>query len=245
MKKYLISAVFALLPMMGFAAGSAVSLDSIEVDASDKTSLQLGAQTYMDYCMGCHSLKYARYNRVARDLGIPEDKFRATLMHSDAAFGSLMDNAMPGKQSKAWFGTTPPDLTLVTRLRGTDWLYSYMRGFYVDASRPWGVNNLVFKDVGMPHVLAELQGVCAEAPQMGPHEDRGTHDDGCKKLAVEGTQTKAEYDTTVYDLVNFLAYMGDPNKLERERLGWMVLLFLAVFWFISLLYTREMKKDIH
>lgn len=244
MKKYLISAVLAFLPMMGFAAVG-TALDSVDLDRGDKTSLKLGAQTYMDYCMGCHSLKYARYNRVARDLEIPEAEFRATLMHDDASFGSLMENAMPAKQAKAWFGTAPPDLTLVARLRGTDWLYSYLRGFYADASRPWGVNNLVFKDVGMPHALAELQGICADKPAMGPNEDRGTHVEGCKTFAVEGSQTKEEYDATIYNLVNFLAYMGDPNKLERERLGWMVLAFLAVFWFISLLYTRELKKDIH
>lgn len=244
MKKYLISAVLVLLPMMGFASVG-VALDSVDLDRGDKASLQLGAQTYMDYCMGCHSLKYARYNRVARDLEIPEAEFRATLMHDDASFGSLMENAMPTKQSKAWFGIAPPDLTLVARLRGTDWLYSYLRAFYADASRPWGVNNLIFKDVGMPHVLAELQGICAVEPAMGPHEDRGTHFEGCKTFAVEGSQTKEEYDATIYNLVNFLAYMADPNKLERERLGWMVLLFLAVFWFVSLLYTRELKKDIH
>jgi ubiquinol-cytochrome c reductase cytochrome b subunit len=141
--------------------------DEIVVDPTDQPSLQRGAQIYMNYCMGCHSLQYSRYNRVAQDLGIPEDLFQANLMHdTNVKVGALMENAMDEGLAKQWFGATPPDLTLVSRARQPEWLYTYLRTFYKDDARPYGVNNKVFKDVGMPHVLLELQGLpeCAMGP---------------------------------------------------------------------------------
>lgn len=240
MKKYLVSGLLVLISSFSFSA-VALSLDTTDVDASDKGSLQVGAELYMDYCMSCHSLKYARYNRVARDLDISEEEFIANYMHADAKFGDLMENAVPVKEAKAWFGGSPPDLTLVAKLRGTDWLYSYLRGFYADDARPWGVNNVVFKDVGMPHVLSELQGICADHPAIGQQGDAAA----CENYAVEGSMTSEEYDSAIHDLVNFLAYMADPGKIERERLGWMVFIFLGIFLLVSFLYTRELHKDIH
>lgn len=242
MKKLLIASILSLTSALSLAAGAKVSLDHVELDRSNLDSLRNGTQIYMDYCMGCHSLEYARFNRVARDLEIPEDVFLSDYMNIEAGFGDLMENAMPEDQSKVWFGVAPPDLTLVAKLRGTDWLYSYLRGFYADDARPWGVNNVVFKDVGMPHVLIQKQGLCASAPVLGAHDGE---EPGCAEYAVEGELTPEEYDEYAYDLVNFLDYMADPARPARESLGWMVLIFIAIFWFVSFLYTRELHKDVH
>ena len=239
MKKYIVAGLLYSLSILAQASVSGVALDSIDVDASNKESLQNGAVIYMDYCMSCHSLEYARYNRVARDLEIEENEFVERFIHTGAKFGELMENAIPEKQAKSWFGSAPPDLTLVSKLRSPEWLYSYLRGFYADDSRPWGVNNVIFKDVGMPHVLLQLQGLCAVEPSIGHGETL------CEEYASEGSMSAEEYDAATYDLVNFLAYMADPSKLERERLGWMVFLFLGIFFVVSWLYTRELHKDIH
>lgn len=251
MKKLFLSLILSVAPLAAFSAGGEVQLDHIETDISDKASLQRGAQTYMNYCMGCHSLEHARYNRVARDLDIPEEIMIENLIFNDVAFGSLMENAMSEEDGKEWFGTAPPDLTLVARVRGPDWLYTYMRGFYQDESRPMGVNNVVFPNVGMPHVLAGLQGLCAEAPhpvtdkRFDPLTGRTITEGGCEEYVVEGSLTPTEYDNTVYDLVNFLEYMGEPFAEDRERIGWMVFAFLAVFLVIGQLLYRELWKDIH
>lgn len=232
--------------------------DEINVDAGDKPSLQRGAQVYMNYCMGCHSLQYSRYNRVAEDLEIPEDLFQANLMHDpNEKIGALMENAMDEKMAKVWFGATPPDLTLVSRARQPEWLYTYLRTFYKDDSRPYGVNNKVFKDVGMPHVLLELQGMqeCAMGPVKaangGVKRDPLTGEDileaPCGRLEVTepGTMTPEEFDVAMYDLVNFLAYTADPVANQRERLGIYVLLFIALFTVFAALLNREYWKDVH
>lgn len=252
MKKLIVSFLIALAPVTVLAAGGGnVHLDHADVDVSDKASMQRGAKYFMNYCMGCHSLEHGRYNRVARDLGIPEDLFTENLIFTDAKFGDLMENAIPAKTAKQWFGATPPDLTLLVRLKGgPDWLYTYLRGFYQDESRPWGVNNSVFKDVGMPHVMMELGGLCAEKPEpaetrIDPLTGEQIGAGGCSSYAVEGSMTPEEFDQASLDLVNFLTYMGEPNQLARMRLGWMVLAFLVILYAVSFLYTRELKKDIH
>lgn len=251
MKKLFLSLVLSVAPLAAFAAGGEVQLDHIETDLSDKASLQRGAQLYMNYCMGCHSLEFARYNRVARDLDIPEEIMMDNLVFNDVAFGSLMENAMSEEDGKTWFGAAPPDLTLVARVRGPDWLYTYLRGFYEDESRPLGVNNAVFPNVGMPHVLADLQGLCAEPPhpvtdkRFDPLTGQTITEGGCEEFATEGSLTPTEYDNAMYDLVNFLEYMGEPFAEDRERIGWMVFAFLAVFLVIGQLLYRELWKDIH
>lgn len=251
MKKLFLSLILSMSPLVALAAGAAVELDHIETDMSDNASLQRGVQTYMNYCMACHSLEYARYNRVATDLDIPEEIFMENLVFTDAAFGSLMENAMSYDDGADWFGVAPPDLTLVARVRSPDWLYTYLRGFYQDESRPFGVNNSVFANVGMPHVLMELQGLCAEAPhavsdrRFDPLTGNLITEGGCENYAEEGSLTKAEYDETIYDLVNFLEYVGEPYADERKRIGWMVFAFLAVFLVIGQLLYRELWKDIH
>jgi len=241
-----IIAVLTVLPLKAVGSESAYNCgtmpcDNIEVDPANHASLQRGAAVYMSYCMGCHSLQYSRYNRVARDLGIPEDLFQANLMFDPSIkLGALMDNAMDKANAKVWFGATPPDLTLVSRARQPEWLYTYLRNFYADDSRPYGVNNRVFPKVGMPHVLLELQGLpsCVEG-----ESGHGT----CASLDVAeaGAMSGEEFDAAVYDLVNFLAYTAEPMKLQRQSMGIYVMLFLAVFFVFGWLLSREYWKDVH
>jgi ubiquinol-cytochrome c reductase cytochrome b subunit len=255
--------ILTILPLKAVGADSAhkcgsIACDDIKVDAKDKASLQSGAKTYMNYCMGCHSLQYARYNRVASDLGIPEDLFQENLMFdTDLKIGSLMNSAMDERNAKVWFGATPPDLTLVSRARQPEWLYTYLRNFYKDGSRPYGVNNRVFKDVGMPHVLLELQGMpeCAmgavKAANGGVKRDPLTGEnileEPCGQLTVAeaGILSPDEFDTAIYDLVNFLAYTADPVATERHRMGVFVLLFITLFFVLACLLNREYWKDVH
>jgi ubiquinol-cytochrome c reductase cytochrome b subunit len=221
--------------------------DEIELDITNTASLQNGAKTYMNYCMGCHSLKYARYNRLAEDLGIPEDMMQGNLIFDPTTkVGSLMDNAMDGDRAKKWFGAEPPDLTLVARARQPDWLYTYLRNFYEDRTRPYGVNNRVYPNVGMPHALLELQGLMACTG--GDHgEGADDHGDPCSEMTVaeEGRMTIEEFDGAIYDLVNFLAYVAEPMKADRQRIGIYALLFLAVFFVFATLLNREYWKDVH
>jgi len=260
MKKALLLSLFVLFPFTVLAAGGNVHLDHIEIDHRNKASLQRGAQSFVNYCMGCHSAKHARYERMADDLEIPHDLMVENLIFGDEKIGSLMDISMPSKLSKKWFGATPPDLTLIARSRGSDWLYTYMRTFYVDPSRPWGVNNTVFKDVGMPHVMLELQGKQVCAPGWAVAENGGIKrdpltgenienpEDACGRLVhVEGTGTLTpdEYEQVVYDLVNFLDYMAEPMKLERQRIGIYVFFFLSLLLVVTYLLNREYWKDIH
>ncbi|CAM3988437.1 MULTISPECIES: cytochrome c1 [Vibrio] len=245
MKKLFIL-LFALVPALGFAAGGNFALDKANNDIRDKESLQRGAQTYMNYCFACHSTQYQRYERVATDLDIPIDLMRENLMFdSEAVVGDLMVNNMPAEDAAKWFGVAPPDLTLTARVRGVDWLYTYLRSFYEDPSRPFGVNNVIFPSVGMPHVLQELQGV--PQPVFETHMIDGQEQQvvvGVKADAT-GELSQSEYDDTVRDLVNFLEYAGDPVQVERENLGIWVLLFLTIFTAVGYLLYKEYWRDIH
>jgi len=249
-----------------------MACDHIDVDASNKASLQSGAKTYMNYCMGCHSLKYARYERTANDLGVPLDLFEGHLkfdgmsgeIEGGARIGELMHNAMTEPMAKKWFGAAPPDLTLVARSKGTNWLYTYLRNFYADPSRPYGVNNKVFKDVGMPHVLLELQGVteCAPGPVHAANggikrdpltseevllDSEGRALNPCGRLAVTaaGEMDSEQFDVAIYDLVNFMAYVAEPIAEDRKRIGGFVLLFISLFFVFTYLLNREYWKDVH
>ncbi|HET8816226.1 MAG TPA: cytochrome c1 [Pseudidiomarina sp.] len=226
------------------AAGPTVPLDKAEIDLHDKASLQRGAQLFMNYCLGCHSMQYQRYNRTFRDLGIPIELGVENLQFTGEKPGDLITNAMPKESASAWFGTAAPDLTLVSRVRGADWLYTYFRSFYVDESRPFGVNNAVFPNVGMPHVLQELQGVPRKT-----HEQRLV-DGEMKDVYVgiksdgSGILSPAEYDQAMLDLTNFLVYTGEPMLLEQRRLGWYVFGFILVFTILSWLLKREYFRDL-
>ena len=260
---FLLIMALTILPLKAVGADSAhncgsIACDEISVNHRDKASLQSGAATYMNYCMGCHSLQYSRYNRVAEDLGIPEDLLQANLMFDPALkTGALMHSAMNERNAKVWFGAAPPDLTLISRARQPEWLYTYLRTFYKDDSRPYGVNNKVFKDVGMPHVLLELQGMqeCAMGPVKahngGVKRDPLTGTDileepcGQFKIAEPGLLTPEEFDVAMYDLVNFLAYTSEPMVADRHRIGMFTLLFIALFTVFAWLLNREYWKDVH
>jgi len=246
MKKYLLSALLLVAPALVVASGGGVHLDKANIDPTNKESLQRGARTFVNYCMGCHSAKYQRYNRLGRDLGISDDDIIQNLMFTGEKTGDLMDIAMTKEMGKKWFGAAPPDLTLVARVRGTDWLYTYLRTFYLDNSRSFGVNNQVFSNVGMPNVLWELQG-WQKPVYKTVVDDEGHEHQVLEGVELEeaGSQTPAEFDRTVRDLVNFLAYMGEPIKLERQSLGIKVMLFLFVFFIVAYLLKKEYWKDIH
>ncbi|MDT8427701.1 MAG: cytochrome c1 [Pseudomonadales bacterium] len=245
MKQLLITlallAALVVLPLraVGAEAGN-IALDHVEMDIKNQESLQSGFQTYMNYCVGCHSLKYQRFERTANDLGIPHDLVLDNLVFDDAAIGDLMENAITPDDAENWFGASPPDLTLIARVRSPDWLYTYMRSFYSDDNRPWGVNNTVFANVGMPNVLHELQGtqVCA---------DGGTDPLHCELEHVEGTgsMSQEEFDQSVYDLVNFLYYVGEPIRERRQEIGFFVLGFLVILFIFTFLLNREYWKKIH
>lgn len=232
MKKFILT-LLALFPMLATAAGPALDLDSANNDLADKESLKRGFKTYINYCLGCHTLKYQRYNRTFADLGISDEEGKAEWMYTGEKVGDHITNTMPAKQAAAWFGTAPPDLTLEARLRSPDWIYTYLRSFYVDESRPFGTNNKIFKDVGMPHVLQGLEGV------------RTMDENGNLSSPVGGTMSEQEYDEVVRDLTNFLEYVGEPNKLERKRIGYWVIGFLVIFFILSYFLKKEYWRDVH
>lgn len=239
-------ALIAALPGLAFAAGGGVKLDHFETDLTDQASLQRGAKLFTNYCLSCHSADYVRYNRVGRDIGLTDEQVKENLLFASDKVGDTMSIAMPKAESKVWFGKAPPDLSVIARARGADWLYTYLRTFYVDPSRPFGVNNKVFPDVGMPHVLAELQGL--QKPVYEAHagsDGEETQVLAGFELAEAGSMEPAEYDRAVGDLVNFMVYIGEPMQLERQRMGWWVLGFLAVFFVVAYLLKKEYWKDIH
>ncbi len=214
------SLIFALcLPALAVAAGGGHNEYIVDapINLDDKVSLQRGAQVFINNCLGCHSAKYMRYERVSTDLEIPAEIMKKNLMFTTDKIGETMISSIPEELAEKWFGSVPPDLTLVARLRGSDWLYSYLTNFYVDESRPWGVNNHVFADVGMPHVLSNME----------------------KELGEK------EFKSTMADLTNYMVYMSEPIRAERERIGVYVLIFLAIFFIPVFFLNREYWKDIH
>jgi len=233
MKKFIL-AIFAFVPMLAIAASGGAALDKAGNDLTDKESLQRGFKSYVNYCLGCHQLQYQRYNRTFADLGISEEDGKANYMFTGEKVGDHITNTMPAKEAAKWFGSAPPDLTLIARLKpGPDYIYTYLRSFYVDENRPFGVNNTVFKDVGMPHVLQNLQGV------------RTMDEHGNLSEATGGSMSAEEYDTFSRDLANFLEYTGEPNKLEREAMGYKVIGFLIIFFIISYFLKKEYWRDVH
>lgn len=276
MKKLFAALVLSALPVFGFAATpielAASTLypnDKVDIDLTDKAAMQDGARTFVNYCMGCHGAQFQRYERVANDLGIPEEVMMENLNFTGAQIGDHMKSAMRREDAKAWFGVPPPDLTLVARVRGTDWLYTYLRTFYEDPARPLGANNLVFANTAMPNVLVGLQGrqvipavlpegsgvACKQVQVVVDGKKQFDNlsglpitEEDCNQPVVQpntGTMTEAEFDTTVKNLVTFLAYSANPVKLESQRIGTYVLIFLAVFFVFAYLLKREYWKDVH
>lgn len=249
-----ISAIF-FLTGVAFAESNHVHLDVAPTNICDTASLQRGAGVFMQYCQGCHSLQYMRYQSLAEGIGMRDDKgvVLEDLIKSQLNFVTdksvdPIRAAMPSKDAEKWFGVAPPDLTLVARVRGKDWLYTYLRQFYVDPTRPWGVNNMAFPAVGMPHVMQHLQGV-----QVPVYKTISVMEQGhmVEKQVIDhlilqspGQLSPAAYDRTITDLVNFLEYAAEPARRDREHLGVWVMLFLVVFLLFAWLLKREYWKDI-
>ena len=227
-------------PVLAFASGADVHLDKAPIDLADHESLQRGARIFVNQCLNCHSAGYMRYTRL-HDLGLTEDQIKENLLFAAEKPGETMTVAMNKTDAKAWFDAAPPDLTVISRSRGADWLYTYLRSFYRDDSRKTGWNNLVFDKVTMPHVLWTLQGEMVPVyKKVGEHEviDHLT-------LAKPGSVTLAQYDAMMSDLVNYMVWMGEPAKMQRQQLGLMVLGFLAVFFVVAYYLKKEFWKDIH
>lgn len=237
-KPWLMGLTLILSPLLAQASGSTPGCHLVDpkIDLTDKASLQRGARTFANYCLGCHSMEFQRYNRLAKDLAIPEELVKKNLMFTSDNIGDHMKISMPAAQAKQWFGSAPPDLSLRSRVKGEAWLYAYLRSFYLDDKRPFGVNNLCFPDVGMPHVLADLQGLQQKSGDQHHPE---------LVLAKSGELLPEEYDQLVRDLVNFMTYVGEPVQVERRQLGVWVLLFLIAFTFCAWLLKREYWKDVH
>ena len=224
------------------AGGHGPALLEANVTLDSKTSLQRGARTFVNYCLSCHAAKYMRYNRLVEDLDLSEELVLENLMFSTDKIGNTMTVAMRPQDAEQWFGVVPPDLSVIARSRGADWLYSYLQGFYLDDSRPTGVNNLYFPDTAMPHVLWELQGLQRLVePHDDLHGDQGTG----LEMAIPGEMDPQEYQRVTRDLVSFLVYVGEPAKLVRYKVGFWTIAFLIVLLLATYMMKREYWKDIH
>jgi len=242
MKKLLIAALLA--PLAALANTGGLKLDRAPVDTHDTVSLQRGAQVFVNYCLNCHSAAYMRYNRL-KDLALSDAQIKDNLLFAGEKVGDLMTIAMRTKDAKEWFGAAPPDLTVIARSRGADWLYTYLRTFYRDESRPTGWNNLAFENVGMPHVLYQLQGMQGVKVEEKPDGHGGTEKVKTLVQLSPGTMTKFEYDRMVGDLVNYLVYMGEPARNTRIQVGIWTLMFLSLLAVFAWLLKREFWKDVH
>jgi len=267
--KNLITVLFAFI--IAVSASSTVNAanvkyvaDEVHMNMGDKASLQNGAKLFVNYCLSCHSASYARYNRVAADLEIPEALLKENLMFTTEKSGDLMTTTMPPEDSKAWFGVTPPDLSLVARVRKPAWIYTYLRAFYLDESSPSGWNNSLFENVAMPHAMYELQGVQRLVGKVEAH-DHGHEGDahaaesetdsngnpiyvvGDAKFELQhaGKLTPAEFDVAMADLTAFLTYLGEPAQLQRKKIGVFTLLFLILLMMLSYLLKKEFWRDVH
>jgi ubiquinol-cytochrome c reductase cytochrome c1 subunit len=246
-----LAAAALALAAQAHAAEAELKLEKAEIDLGDLPSLQAGARTFVNYCLGCHGAALVRYNTLVQ-LGLNEQQVKDNLMFTAEKIGEYMRTSMKPADAKEWFGVAPPDLSVIARSRGPDWLYTYLRGFYRDPSTLTGWNNTVFPNVGMPHVLAHLQGerVRKEEPVMrdGKEVDDG-HGGVLKQITFEtirpGSQTPIEFDRTVRDLVNFLVWMGEPAQIKRKQLGLFVLVAIGILIVLSYLLYKEYWKDVH
>lgn len=237
MRTLIIALFFGYLSLISgqvMASSEGIHLDDVEVDLADKASLQRGAKTFVNYCLSCHQASFMRYNRMAKDLDLTDAQVKENLMFASEKIGDTMTIAMRAEDAKKWFGVAPPDLSVISRSRGTAWLNTYLRTFYIDEAKATGTNNLVFKDAAMPHVLWEQQGY------LNHNEETGQ-----LTQAKEGTLSSYDYDVMVADLVNFLAYVGEPSKIQRLELGKWVLLYLFLFFLVAYPMKKAFWRDIH
>jgi len=233
MKKFiaiLIALMMGLYNSISFSADGSYHLDNVKINLDDEQSLQRGARNFINYCLNCHSANYMRYNRLA-DIGLSDDVIKENLLFTAEKTGELMDINMDSTEAKKWFGANPPNLTVTARSRGKDWIYSYLRTFYVDESRELGWNNLVYPNAAMPHVLWELQGV-------------QNLEDNKLKLTKPGLLSAEEYDQFVLDTTNYMVFMSEPAKLVRYKIGYYVIGFLLILLILVINLKKEFWKDI-
>lgn len=254
----LIALVFATLtfsastPVLAASGSDHGLILQSDANVNDRESLQRGAKYFMNYCLSCHSLKYMRYSRMAEDLGLTEEEVMGSLNFTGTKFGETMTVAMQSADGDKWFGKAAPDLSLTARVKhgGADWIYSYLKSFYLDPSRPLGWNNLVFPGASMPHVLWELQGTqaavyeshAAHGPEGTP---TGTQVFSHFEPVTAGSLSSKDYDQVARDIAAFLEYVGEPAVLQRKSIGWVVLLFLSLFAFVAWLLKTEYWSDVH
>lgn len=245
MIKRLAALLLALVPVASFAAGGHGAMEPSYANIRDRASLQRGAMLYMNYCSGCHALGYQRYSRTAEDLGISEELMMANLNFTGAKFGEQIKTSMAPADGTTWFGKAPPDLSLVARRKpgGPDWTYNFLKGFYVDETRPSGWNNKVMPGASMPNVLWQLQGI--QKPVMAEHKEGEAAHVSSLELASPGRMSPEEYDRAVRDITAFLTYVGEPAALKRTSIGVWVILFLAAFTFLAWLLKKEYWRDVH
>ncbi|MGZ4959626.1 MAG: cytochrome c1 [Methylomonas sp.] len=239
--KRILSTVLFLLSLSANASSGGVKLEEADIDLTDTVSLERGAKHYVTYCLGCHSAKHIRYKRIALDLNLDEGEILKNVAPLGAGIYDQMHSAMNGHDAEKWFGTTPPDLSLIARSRGADWLYSYLKGFYAEPGKPTGVNNAVFKDVAMPNVFWQQQGTQVAVIKNIDGQDVVTE----LKLEQPGQLSPKEFDKMVNDLVNFLVYVGEPVQLERQQMGKYALFFILMFIVLAYLLKKEYWKDVH
>ena len=217
---------------LSMSSEGGTKLMQANVDIANTVSLQNGAKLFINYCVSCHSAEYMRYNRMAKDLGLSDDMVKKNLMFASDKIGDTMTVAMRPDDAEQWFGVRPPDLSVIARSKGVDYLYSFLNGFYVDPSRPTGVNNHYYPNTAMPHVLWELQGL------QDKHGD-------ADKTSSDGEMTSVQYQQATRDLVAFLDYVGEPAKLVRYKIGFWVIAFLLVLFLVACMVKKEYWKDIH
>lgn len=272
-RKAVAAVVFAAIPVVAMGAGAEVALLDAKTDMSDKASLQRGAKMFVNFCLSCHSAAFMRYNRMGSDLGLSDDEVRENLLFAGDKIVERMEVAMPPENAEKWFGVQPPDLSVIARSRGADWLYSYLVTFYKDddPARPFGVNNVVFPAAAMPHVLWSQQGIPeyvtgerpgnvksvhlealeASGPDILLHQslvlDDGSHAKSLDRLKITraGLMEPGQYRRAARDLANFLVYVSEPAQLVRSKIGVWVLFFLAVLFLLSYGLYKEYWKDVH
>ena len=222
------------------ASGNGVQLLDANIDLSKKTSLQRGAANFFNYCSGCHSLQYMRYNRIAEDLDLDESLVKSNFMFVGDKIGNTVKVSMKSEDAESWFGVQPPDLSVISRVRGADWLFSFLNGFYTQPDRPTGVNNLYFSQTSMPHVLWELEGY----KRLITPSEESRDGSAAFETVIQGKLSEDEYREFTRDIVSFLVYVGEPARLVRYKLGFWVIAFLFILFIFAYLNKRAIWEDI-
>jgi len=248
--KYIIISLSLILFSITAQGNTAITLNKVDINIDDHEALQRGAKVFFDKCQGCHGLKYIRYIDLANGIGLKETKdksliqiIKETLIHSNDSINenNIIESSINKENGMKWFGKVIPDLSLISRYRGDDWIYTYMQSFYKDTSRPWGVNNLIFPDVGMPHILLNLQGLQV----LKQDNIKNNVPNELLELIEKGDLSQEEYNNLIKDLVTFLSYVGEPIQSERKTIGYWVLGFLSILTILVFLLKREYWRDIN